>query len=196
MAIHPIVDFVVRGFQALFGIVVLGISITLIRGIHWGNIPFSLGFPAFVGGFTVLMAIISALLSWRDICQGKIAAAIDTFVALLNLSGGVVSYCQRFWGQSANMRQIMAIKLAGIKCEEVDTSASDAIKLVENDIICGGLDKHRGEAFSCYYFYQGDANALISRCKSSTADTVFLWLTFIVLVVAATLAFLRSRKGY
>jgi hypothetical protein len=92
MSIHPIVNFVLRGFQALFGIVVLGISVTLIRGIHWGNIPISIGFAAFVGGFSVLMAVVSALLSWKDVLQGRIAAAIDAFVALLNLAGGIVRY--------------------------------------------------------------------------------------------------------
>jgi hypothetical protein len=92
MTIHPIVDYVLRGFQALFGIVVLGLSVTLIQGIHWGNIPISLGFVAFVGGFSVLMAVVSALMYWRDVLQGKIAVAIDAFVALLNVVGGIVRH--------------------------------------------------------------------------------------------------------
>jgi hypothetical protein len=89
----------------------------------------------------------------------------------------------------------MAIKLAGIRCENAEDSLSNMINLVENDIICGGMDNHKEKVYSCYYAYQEDLDTLISRCKSSTVDTVFLWLTFIVLIVAATLAFLRSRKG-
>lgn len=53
---NPILNFVVRGFQALFGVVVLGISVSLIRGHHWGSLPASLGFSAFVGGVTILGA--------------------------------------------------------------------------------------------------------------------------------------------
>jgi hypothetical protein len=89
----------------------------------------------------------------------------------------------------------MAIKLAGINCERLNSSDEDAGKLFANDIICGGIDKKMGKVLGCYYAYQLEVDTLISRCKSSTADTVFLWLTFIVLIVAATLAFLRSRKG-
>lgn len=81
-----------RGFQALFGICVLGLSVTLIRGYKWGSLPASLGFTAFVGGFSFLMAVISAVINWKNILQGKIAMVTDMLVALLNVAGGVVGH--------------------------------------------------------------------------------------------------------
>jgi hypothetical protein len=92
MLANPIFDVVLRGLQALFGIVVLGISVSLLRGNQWGSIPATLGFTAFIGGLTFLMAIISGLAHWKGILQGMITVASDAVVALLNLAGGIVSH--------------------------------------------------------------------------------------------------------
>jgi hypothetical protein len=100
MLTSPIVDAVLRGLQALFGIVVLGISVSLLRGNHWGSIPATLAFAAFIGGLTFLMAIISGLAHWKGILQGQVAVASDSLVALLNLAGGIVSHTRIYLGKN------------------------------------------------------------------------------------------------
>jgi hypothetical protein len=88
---NPILNFVVRGFQALFGIVVLGISVSLIRGHHWGSLPASLGFSAFVGGVTILGAALGVAALFLTFLDGMVGLIIDALVALINAAGGIVS---------------------------------------------------------------------------------------------------------
>ena len=83
-------NFVLRGAQALFGIVVLGLSVTLIRGHHWGDLPASLGYGAFVGGLSFVAALIGLAATWFDFLGGIVGLVIDGIVALVNLAGGVV----------------------------------------------------------------------------------------------------------
>jgi hypothetical protein len=94
---NPILNFVLRGLQALFGIVVLGISVSLIRGHHWGTLPTSLGFSAFVGGVTILGAAIGVAGLFMSFLDGKIGMIVDAVVAVVNAAGGIVSpKCERW----------------------------------------------------------------------------------------------------
>lgn len=86
----PLVGFVLRGFQALFAIVVLGLSVTLIRGHHWGNLPAVLGFSAFVGGLSFLAALVGLAGSFFSFLEGTIGLIIDGVVAVINIAGGIV----------------------------------------------------------------------------------------------------------
>lgn len=91
MVLAGIANFALRGFQFLFGIVVLGLSVTLIRGHHWGSTPASLGFAAFVGGISILASLIGLAGTWVSFLEGVVGLAIDGVVALINIAGGVVS---------------------------------------------------------------------------------------------------------
>lgn len=79
-----------RGAQALFGIVVLGLSVTLIRGHHWGDLPASLGFGTFIGGLSFVAALAGVAGIWFEFLGGMVGLVIDSVVALVNLAGGVV----------------------------------------------------------------------------------------------------------
>jgi hypothetical protein len=63
--------------------------------------PATVGFTAFIGGSTFLMAIISGLAYWKGVLQGQIAVASDALVALLNLAGGIVSHTHGYQGKYA-----------------------------------------------------------------------------------------------
>ena len=91
----PILSFILRGFQFLFGIIVLGLSVTLIRGHHWGSTPASLGFAAFVGGISILGAFIGLAATWASFLEGVIGLAVDGLIALINIAGGIVSASNR-----------------------------------------------------------------------------------------------------
>lgn len=88
---NPIVNFGLRGAQLLFAIVVLGLSVDLIRGHHVGSLPATLSFAAFVGGVSIVGALIGLTATWVEFLDSIIGVGIDVIVALINLAGGVVS---------------------------------------------------------------------------------------------------------
>jgi hypothetical protein len=91
MSNAPIVDGILRTFQFLFGVVILGLSVTLIRGHQWGDLPSTLGYAAFLGGITIIAALVGVAAYWIHFLEGIVGAAIDVIVALLNIAGGIVS---------------------------------------------------------------------------------------------------------
>lgn len=87
----PLVNFVLRGFQLVFASVVLGLSVSLVRGQMPGsNSPISLRYCSFVGGLTFIAAIIGIAAEWVSALQGKVGLLIDGVVTLVNVAGGVV----------------------------------------------------------------------------------------------------------
>lgn len=88
--------------------------------------------------------------------------------------------------------KVLALKISGVDCDG-DTTIKNATKLILNDIFNGGC---RAEDECWYYYAENDPNTMKSRCKSTQADCVFMFLTVIVLAVTALLAFLRMKKGY
>lgn len=89
--VSSLINIGLRGAQALFGIVVLGLSVTLLRGHHWGDTPAGLGYGAFVGGLSVIGALIGLAATWFDFLGGLVGLVVDVIVALVNIAGGVVS---------------------------------------------------------------------------------------------------------
>jgi hypothetical protein len=85
--------------------------------------------------------------------------------------------------------QVLAIKISGVDCNG-DIDYRSAAKIINNDIFNGGCTKD-----GCWYWFT-DPNAMTSRCRSTQADCVFMFLTVLVLAVSAMLAFLRMKKGY
>lgn len=85
----------------------------------------------------------------------------------------------------------MAIKLQGVQCKD-GQSESNSEKILGNDLLNGGCIKNVG----CYWILKRDVGQLLSSCRSSQADTVFMFLTIAVLFASALLTFLRMRKGY
>lgn len=95
----PLINWILRAFQALFGLVTLGLAATLIRDHHRGSLPSSLGFTAFVGGITILAALIGIAAVWLEFLDGIIGLAVDGLVAVLNIAGGIVSDRRHLWHQ-------------------------------------------------------------------------------------------------
>ncbi|KAH6620059.1 marvel domain-containing protein [Boeremia exigua] len=155
---NPVITFAVRGTQVLFAMVVFGLSTTLIKGHHYGKIPSTLSFVAFVGAVSIIAALLGVASHWMHVLQGRVGVIIDAVVAVLNAAGGT----------------LLAIKLG---------------TLYVNPIICGGAGVD-----VCYWaFYM---QKLLSRCKMSKADSVFLFLTAMVVGGAAALGYIRSKKEH
>lgn len=175
-------NFVLRGAQALFGIVVLGLSVTLIRGHHWGDLPASLGYGAFVGGLSFVAALIGLAATWFDFLGGIVGLVIDGIVALVNLAGGV----------------LFAIKLKGVECKEW-SDMGNAWELVSNEWFNGGFQELGGHRYSWVQVNKSEqdfADTILGHCRESQADTAFMFMTAVVVIVCALLVWLRMRKGY
>lgn len=175
-----IANLVLRGFQALFAIVVIGLSVTLIRGHHWGSLPWQLGFACFAGGLAFIAALIGLAGSFFSFLEGMVGMIIDGVVAVFNILGGI----------------ILAVKLDGVKCE-INDSARNAVALVENELLNGGTrDKVTWVEYQHQKNVKKAEDVILSHCREAQADTVFLFLTAVVLLVSGVLLFLRARKGY
>ncbi|KAF2440785.1 hypothetical protein P171DRAFT_395514 [Karstenula rhodostoma CBS 690.94] len=178
----PILNFALRGFQVLFAAVVLGLSVGMIKGQGPGlNSPISLRYTAFVGGVSFLTAIIGIAAEWISVLQGMVGLVIDALVTLLNIAGGV----------------LLAIQIGVPKCS--DASDENRLKLYHNHLFNGGCYKDLpkvADELQCWNGFDGREGQLNARCKEAQADTVFLFFTVAILLVSATMTFLRTKKGY
>jgi hypothetical protein len=88
---------ILRGLQALFAIIVLGLSVTLIKGHnpkHFSDVshvPKLLPLAAGIGGLTLGGAIAGFVLACTEFLRGYFEIVIDFAVLLANLVGGVVT---------------------------------------------------------------------------------------------------------
>ena len=81
-----------RAFQALFSLVVLGLSVVLLKGHREGALPDSLCFTALVGILSLVAALLGIAMCFRNFMSEQIANVIDGVVLLLNVAGGIVSW--------------------------------------------------------------------------------------------------------
>ncbi|KAJ4984133.1 hypothetical protein SVAN01_10365 [Stagonosporopsis vannaccii] len=160
----PILTFATRGTQALFAVVVFGLSTTLIKGHKVGSLPSTLGFVAFVGGISFVAALLGVASHWIQVLQGKVGVLMDAVIAGLNVAGGI----------------LLAIKLKGVQCADNDCNETwdewdNCAKLISSDILCGGISKQ--DDIEYCYWWKDNLKMVASRCKMSQADSVFMFLT-------------------
>lgn len=82
---------ITRGFQALFAVVVLGVSIHAVRWQEHGSAPAVTSYSAFAGAFGLLTALIGIASIWISVIPALIMAAVDALASLILLAGGIVS---------------------------------------------------------------------------------------------------------
>jgi len=171
-----------RFFQILFGIVILGISISLARGQVVGHTPATTGYGAFVGAFTIIAGIIGVVAIFATALPEIISWAVDALAALFLLAGGIA----------------FAVGLKGTSCSKVNTA------LVQNDLLnCGYLGSKKGTNGGPTCTGSNDASKILaavqSRCRQATADEAFLWMTLVITIAALVVSFLsrgRGSRGY
>ncbi|KAF2132366.1 hypothetical protein P153DRAFT_421320 [Dothidotthia symphoricarpi CBS 119687] len=175
MSSSPLLHYALRAAQALFATIALGLTITLIHGHHWGPVPTTLGFAAFVGVISLLGAAAGFASHTYAVLEGKVGILIDGVVAVANMAAGI----------------LLAIKLRGVSCRSYGADSSD--KLAGSEILNGGCRAHE-----CYYFLQreGWPGHLVARCREARADMVFLFLVGGVVGGCGVLAWRRGRRGY
>jgi hypothetical protein len=206
--VSPIINFALRGAQALFAVVVLGLSVTLIRGHHLGSFPASLGFAAFVGGISFLAAIIGLAATWFEILGGMVGLVIDGVVALLNVACGIVrtfpleQLAEGWENQMLTVPKLFAIKLEGVNCNIDLNDLDNIVKLNNNEWFNGGCEPGKNGGTVCYTESSNRNNpqkmldVYLGHCREASADTVFLFMTAIVMLVCGLMVWLRMKKGY
>ncbi|KAF2022050.1 hypothetical protein BU24DRAFT_404967 [Aaosphaeria arxii CBS 175.79] len=161
--------FGLRAFQGIFAIVVLGLSVTLIKGQGIGSYPASFGYAAFVGGITILGAILGGAAAVFDQFQGIMTMAMDGLLILINLAGGIIKNAD---------------------CQ--DTTLENRAKLYENPFFNGGCLNAKNARDICWNL--GDRiHYLNSRCRESTADCAFMLLIAILLLATVAVTFTKKR---
>ncbi|KAF2795697.1 hypothetical protein K505DRAFT_348446 [Melanomma pulvis-pyrius CBS 109.77] len=172
---NAIITLALRGAQLLFSVVVLGLSVSLIRDHKYGSLPVPLGYAAFVGGITVLGAFIGIASAWVELLQGIIGAGIDAFLLLINVAGGI----------------IFAYKMRGTDCSRTDPEYL-VQKLNPINLLNGGCDTQDG--ITLCWWQIANPKKLNSHCRESQADSVFMFLTVIILIACLTMTFLHQKR--
>ena len=85
-----IANIAVRAFQAVFGAVVLGLSIKAIQWQTIGSAPATTSYSAFAGAFAILTACIGAVWSFLSVVPDTVMTVIDGLASILLLAGGIV----------------------------------------------------------------------------------------------------------
>ncbi|KAH4608101.1 hypothetical protein HBH82_085900 [Parastagonospora nodorum] len=194
---------VLRGLQMLFGIVILGLSITLIKSQRkaWEGSaldiiapapPTILPLAAAIGAISLAAAVFSLVIAWTNILREYIEMLVDVVVIMLNMVGGV----------------IIAIKLQGMNCG--DTSFKTRLgngyypfkgSLGGIDILNGGCYEddvpYGDERVASCAFTSSNENVpqLNVRCKQSQTDSIFMFLTVAICFATMLLTFLRMKKS-
>ncbi|CAE7207001.1 hypothetical protein PTTW11_09640 [Pyrenophora teres f. teres] len=176
---------ILRALQLLLGIITLGLSVTLLKGwapsqLHFSGPPVLLPFSAGVGGVTLIGAVLGLALAWTEFLRGYFEVVIDIMVLLANMAGGM----------------LLAMRVQSKNC--FDTSSKNKWgngefpfkgSLAGIDILNGGCNDEY-----CYYFLE-DGKHLNTRCKQSQADSVFMFLTAVLLFGVLVLAYRRMKRG-
>jgi hypothetical protein len=79
--------------QVLFSVIILGISVSLIKGQAWPSaVPSQTSYAAFCGGWGIVIAFIGVVALFVEFLQGIIIVGLDGLTTLLMLAGGIVSF--------------------------------------------------------------------------------------------------------
>jgi len=172
-----------RFFQLLFGAVILGLSITLAKGqTSAAKVPATTGFGSFCGVFAMITAIVGSAAVFVSAIPEIITWAVDGLASLLLIAGGIA----------------FAVGLKGVKCNDYN------IPMAFNDLInCGFVGKKDPKCtlYTCGASCKAGTNEkiqgdyMMGRCRTATADEVFLFLTFLVTAAALGFSFVMRGKG-
>lgn len=86
---------IIRIFQLLFAIVVLGLSVHAANWQQIGSVPTTTAYCAFAGAFALLVTIVGFASIWVTAIPKIIMSGLDGLTALLLLAGGIVSLLTR-----------------------------------------------------------------------------------------------------
>ncbi|KAL5041875.1 hypothetical protein BDW71DRAFT_217364 [Aspergillus fruticulosus] len=169
-----IVSAILRVFQAISAIIVLGISTDLARGQKTSvqSVPAATGYAAFCGGFGTLAAVIGIISLFVSSLEGLITLALDALSGVMMLASGIA----------------YAVLLRHTDC-------SNAYKATAgNELLSGGCEGS-GDDMRCRYGGHENEAKLKSRCISAKADTAFMLISFLACVGIVGYCFIARGRG-
>ncbi|KAI9371593.1 marvel domain-containing protein [Aspergillus egyptiacus] len=162
---------ILRGFQTISAIIVLGISVNLARGQNPraddSSVPPATGYAAFCGGFGVLVALIGVASLFASFLEGVVMWALDGLSGVTMLASGIA----------------YAVLLK-------DTSCGNYATTWDHRLLSGGCQQRDGTKY-CNF----DAHESKSRCVSAKADNAFMFISFVACVAIVGFSVLRRRGG-
>ncbi|KAH6654157.1 marvel domain-containing protein [Truncatella angustata] len=170
--VTPISDH--QSSQLVFGIAVLGLSVTLAKHQVIGSPPTETSFSSFVGAFGIIVSVLGLASLWIDRIPVFVVMSADALLSIFYLAGGIA----------------LAIALKGVgSC--TDNSSVSIAQRFTNSILNGGCTDH-----GCYVGGgDGDYSQLTSRCQRAQADYVIEFIGFVVALIGLALAWLVHKQG-
>lgn len=83
---------IIRALQLIIAVIVLGLSIHAAQWQWQGAVPAATAFNAFVGAFTVLVALVGIAAMKVSAISSLIMTGLDGLASVLLLAGGIVSH--------------------------------------------------------------------------------------------------------
>lgn len=105
-------NFIVRGLQIIFGVIVLGLSIGAVKWQVIGTAPATTGYNAFAGAFGILTALIGIAAAFMEMIPELIMAIVDGLASVIFLAGGIVS---PDFSTVLQLAKIILIKVVGFR---------------------------------------------------------------------------------
>lgn len=164
------------------GVVVLGLSVTLLKGQVFGDTPTTTRYSVFLGAFGMVVALLGLLSLFVSAVPAVVPMALDAVAGILLLAGGIA------W----------AVGLKGLECDEAHADAMYANGLLNEG--CEAADK-KGDSPYCGVWVGAGNNAqqafnrLNARCKYAMGDQIIQFILFGVCAVLLLLGFLIMRQG-
>jgi len=161
--------------------VVVGLSVTLLKGQVVPPTPTTTRYSVFTGAFGMIVAFLGLVCLFISAIPALVPMVLDALAGLLLLAGGIA------W----------AVGLKGVKCDE-----DHALALYDNGLLNEGCisDGKKGDRPICGV-YSGDADdrkafdRLNARCKYAMSDEIIQFILFAVSAILLLLGFLIMRKG-
>jgi len=178
-----------RGLQMVFSAAILGLSVQLAKGQLLGRIPTTTGYAAFLGGLGLLAGAYGLVNVFIPLFEGTpiINIAIDGFVTLLFLAGGI----------------IVAITIKGGKCglEDIDflirsklINCGAIFQTVQGTEVSYGLCGYNPKLSDNDLVVQ-ETKALRNRCDEFTADYGLMFAVAVLSIFAIVMGLAWRKKG-
>ncbi|CBF80514.1 hypothetical protein AN8422.2 [Aspergillus nidulans FGSC A4] len=171
-----IVNSIVRIFQAISAIIVLGISVDLARGqdTRLQSVPPATGYAAFCGGFGTLVSFIGIISLFISSLEGLITLSLDALSGVTMLASGIA----------------YAVLLRHTDCSNAYYSEATW----RNELLSGGCVEI-GDGIGCRYGGREEEGKLKSRCASAKADTAFMFTSFVACIGIVGYSFFARGRG-
>jgi predicted RND superfamily exporter protein len=162
------------------GAVVLGLSVTLLKGQVYGETPTTTRYSVFTGAFAMIVAFVGLICLFVSAVPSIVPMALDALIGVLLLAGGIA------W----------AVGLKGISCDE-----AHGAKMYLNGLLNEGClpSEKKGQAPACGVIGndngEGAFGRLNTRCKYAMSDEIMQFILFLICGILLFLGFLIMRKG-